>query len=95
MRFIPWRARLAIVVAARVYRSIGRKLARNGFNALAGRTVVHSSIRLLTALWACVAFLKPRIQGWSQYRGHDAGLHTLLPAELPGIDGSDRLLTAD
>lgn len=87
MRFIPWRARLAIVVAARVYRSIGRKLARNHYNALAGRTVVHPAMRVMTALWACVAFMKPRIQGWSRYRGHSAALHALLPAELPGIDG--------
>jgi phytoene synthase len=89
IRFIPWRARMAIVVAARVYRSIGRKLARNHYNALTGRTVVHPARRVLVALWACIAFFKPRIQGWTRYGGHQAHLHALLPWDLPGVDASN------
>jgi 15-cis-phytoene synthase len=38
--YIPARPRLAILVAARLYRGIGRRLARAGGDALRGRTVV-------------------------------------------------------
>ncbi len=40
MRYIPWRARQAILVASRVYRAIGVRLRRNGCDVFAGRTVV-------------------------------------------------------
>ncbi len=40
MRYLPWRARWAIFVAARGYRAIGRKLLAAGGDALAGRTVL-------------------------------------------------------
>ncbi len=57
MRFIPWRARLAILVASRVYRAIGVRLARHGHDALAGRTVVPMGGKLVAALGALVAFV--------------------------------------
>src|SRR5690606_4571262 len=53
MRFIPDRARLAILVASRIYRAIGWRLRRRGGDALAGRTVVPAHEK---AAWVFVAF---------------------------------------
>jgi 15-cis-phytoene synthase len=52
MRFIPWRSRLAIAVAARVYRAIGTELLRRGGDPLQGRVVVPGWRRLLLTLSA-------------------------------------------
>ena len=83
MRFIPWRSRLAIYVASRTYRGIGVKLARNGFNAMAGRTIVpwfekmfwvgHGLISAIRSLFA------------SRYLEHRPTLHEAL-RELPGAN---------
>lgn len=95
MRFIPWRARAAIVVAARVYRAIGVKLRRNGANPMNGRTVLSGLHRAAVAAQAVLRFFLPSIQGWSTYRGHDADLHRLLPAALPGVHRQATSITAD
>jgi 15-cis-phytoene synthase len=59
MRFIPARARLAILVASRVYRAIGVRLLRHhGADALHGRTVVPLSGKLAAAARALVAFVR-------------------------------------
>lgn len=83
MRYIPWRARLAIVVAAQVYRAIGVKLLRDGGDALAGRTVVPLSEKLYWAahgVWLAVVSIPFR------RRPHVAALHRSL-AGLPGVHG--------
>lgn len=55
LRYIPPRQRLAILVAARLYRAIGRRLlARHGGDALHGRTVVPGWWKALRALGAVV-----------------------------------------
>ena len=95
MRFIPWRARAAIVVAARVYRAIGVKLRRNGANPMNGRTVLSGVHRVAVAAVAMLRFFRPSIQGWTTYRGHDADLHRQLPAALPGIHRPATSTTAD
>ncbi|MCB9680044.1 MAG: phytoene/squalene synthase family protein [Alphaproteobacteria bacterium] len=81
MRYIPWRARFAILVAARVYRAIGLRLIAQGGDALAGRTVVPWYGKLAHALRASVAFL-----GLSGRRApHRPALHRALLG-LPGAD---------
>lgn len=56
MRFIPLRARVAILVASRVYREIGvRLLERHGGDPLHGRTVVPLAGKLVAALRAVLA----------------------------------------
>ena len=40
MRFIPWRSKTGNLRRQSDLRGIGVKLARNGFNAMAGRTIV-------------------------------------------------------
>lgn len=84
-RFIPFGPRLAITVAARVYRAIGHKLRRNGADAWAGRTVVGSLHKAWVAASAVVAFFGPRIGGWSSAKAHAPELHVHLDG-LPGVD---------
>lgn len=75
MRFIPLRARLAILVASRVYRAIGVRLLRfHHGDALHGRTVVPLRGKLLGALRALGAACSLSLRG---ARGRDA---TLLQA---------------
>jgi phytoene synthase len=85
MRWIPIRARLAIVVASRVYRAIGQKLRRSGCDAWQGRTVVSSAEKGLWAARAMGAALGPRIAGYGRRCPHDAPLHTALVG-LPGAN---------
>lgn len=74
MAFIPFRARLAILVAARVYRAIGQKLLRDGGDPLRGRTVVPLGEKLVRAIVAILAF--PNVsQGRAKHR---ASLHMPL-----------------
>lgn len=56
LRFIPWRPRLAILIASRVYRAIGVRLIALGGDALAGRTVVPLWRKILVALGATLSF---------------------------------------
>lgn len=83
LRFIPWRSRLAIVVAGRVYRAIGVRLRRRGGDALAGRTVVPA---LEKAWWVAEALVRfGRTLVAPIVKVHDAELHRWLVG-LPGAD---------
>src|SRR5690606_19201731 len=83
LRFIPWRSRLAIVVASRVYRAIGLRLRSRGGDALAGRTVVPGPWK---AVWTAAALLGfARAALWPDVQAHDPALHRDL-AGLPGTD---------
>ncbi len=50
LKYLPFRARLAILIAARVYRQIGLELAKNDFNVWGHRTVVPMRRKLLICL---------------------------------------------
>lgn len=78
LRFIPWRSRFAIFVAARVYRAIGRKLLRQGGDPLQGRTSTTTAEKVWIAVAAAWRF-------WFLPRSgeHDASLHDSLRG-LPG-----------
>ncbi len=84
MRYIPWRSRLAIVVASRVYRRIGVKLARRGHDALAGRTVVGALEKTWVVAQALVAFAWIALRGLAAPRAHEAAQH----ADLRGLPGT-------
>ncbi len=58
LRFIPWRARLAIYVAARVYREIGALAVARQQRALTQRTVVSTSRKLWVTAGAVLAFVR-------------------------------------
>ncbi len=82
LRFIPWRSRLGILVAARVYRAIGRKLLRGGGDPLRGRTVTTTIEKLALAVAAIARFVFLPSSG-----SHDASLHVALVG-LPGCAGA-------
>lgn len=83
MRYIPWRTRVAMIVAARLYRRIGHKLLRNGARFEAGRTVVGPIEKAFTLVGALLACCGPTIAGYGPRRRHERALHTALQG-LPG-----------
>lgn len=83
LRFIPWRSRLAILVASRVYRAIGLRLRSRGGDALAGRTVVPGPWKAVWTAAALLGFARGVI--WPSFESHDPGLHRDI-ADLPGAD---------
>jgi phytoene synthase len=87
MRFIPWRSRLAIVVASRVYRAIGLRLRRRGGDALAGRTVVPPLEKAAWTAAAVLGFVRGAL--WPRREPHDPALHRYI-ADLPGADAGRR-----
>lgn len=80
MRAIPLRTRVAIVVASRVYASIGHLLRRRGGDSLAGRAIVSVPGRVLAVVRALCALPMLSLRA---RRPHDAQLHRHLDG-LPG-----------
>ncbi|MFK7926787.1 MAG: phytoene/squalene synthase family protein [Myxococcota bacterium] len=80
MRWIPWRSRLAIRVASRVYRAIGVKLRSNGGDAWAGRTRVGMWGKVRWTLAALVLTIRSMVRG---HPTHQTELHRNL-RDLPG-----------
>lgn len=80
LRFIPGRGRLAIGIARRVYRAIGRELHQRGGDALAGRTVVSPLRKGVEVALAGVEYWAPR-RPTAAVR-HDTSLHAPLGADL-------------
>lgn len=82
MRFIPGRPRLAIYVAARVYRAIGHRLRRTRQgDALAGRVFVPPFEKALLVCGATVLWLSSLLAGRGP--GHTRSLHRDLDDLLP------------
>lgn len=74
MRFIPWRSRLAIMVASRVYRGIGTVLRRRGGDVFAGRaytTPLHKT-------WLVVVAVASFLGGSASDVRHDGQLHRAI-----------------
>ena len=91
LHHLPVKARAAMLVAARLYRAIGRKLARREYDCWAGRTVVTTAEKAGLTLQALRDVGSGRM---AQRRGktHDATLHLPLaglPATAFGIASSD------
>lgn len=81
MAYIPWRSRLAIYVAASLYRGIGRRLFRAGGDALQGRTILPLWERVSCVALGIFTFFLDTLRS---ARPHDLHLHQPL-AGLPGI----------
>ena len=83
--FLPLRARLAILVAARLYRAIGARVAANGHASWDRRAVVSAPRKVLYALRALVDFaLLQRLH--RRDAAHDASLQVALRPAI-GRDG--------
>ena len=78
---IPFRPRLAILVAAKVYQAIGKKIRRNDYNVLAGRTFLGSGEKLWVTAKALFGVLHPNFWTGNQHR---KSLHQGLRG-LPGV----------
>lgn len=80
MRYLPARARWAILVASRLYRGIGRRLRRRQqSNPLAGRAVVpwFAKVGLVasaTASWFRVTLFPPKTRPMLPYRDYPVGV---------------------
>jgi phytoene synthase len=86
MPHIPFRSRVAVLAASRLYRQIGRVLLARGADPLEGRTVVGwfgKAAALLAALGA--AWFDPVATGRRRV-AHDAGLHAALHGFF-GVNG--------
>lgn len=91
LRYIPARPRWAILVASRVYRQIGRRLARvHHADPLHGRTVVPGIEKLGAAAVALALGSSPRVLGWRTPRPRDRALHRGLGG-LPGAEAPRQL----
>ncbi|MCA9618385.1 MAG: phytoene/squalene synthase family protein [Myxococcales bacterium] len=83
MRYIPRRPRLAIFVAARVYRAIGRRLLRrHGGNPLFGRCVVPPLSKLVQVIAAAGRWIQSLGRAPS---AHDPALHAPLRGLAPSL----------
>ena len=71
--YLPFRARLSIAVAGRVYRKIGIKLMKNGINWHQGRVITSKAEKLLASLQAVTTVLLA-----SRKVAHNAELHQPL-----------------
>jgi 15-cis-phytoene synthase len=83
MRYIPARSRMAIVVAAKVYRAIGVTLRKRGCDALAGRAFVPRIEKAGWTLRALGHMARPHLIGLTPPARHDRALHSAL-AGMPG-----------
>jgi len=77
MGYLPGRARFAILVAARVYRQIGHKIAQQGFATWRGRASVSGPEKLMVASRAALSFVLNG-QLHQQDSAHDPRLHQAL-----------------
>ncbi len=84
-RFIPWRERLAIAVAARVYRGIGLKVLKDPGQVMSKRVYLTKWEKIY---WTLVGlkdfFVSLRQSGVGQARAHQQHLHKTL-RNLPGV----------
>ena len=78
MAAIPWRPRMAIMAASRVYRAIGFAIARQRFDVTRGRAHVSASRK---AMWVTRALWASAFAPFLTHPPHDGRLH----APLSGI----------
>ncbi len=83
MHYIPVRARMAILVASRVYRAIGVRLRRNRCDAMAGRTVVSRPEKTWWVMVAIAAWTIISLFGGGASE-HDRTLHRSIE-DLSGV----------
>ncbi|XGC81216.1 phytoene/squalene synthase family protein [Bdellovibrio bacteriovorus] len=50
LKYLPWRARLAVSIASHIYQHIGTKIRKKGPNALNSRTIVSTSEKICLAV---------------------------------------------
>ncbi|MET3109373.1 phytoene synthase [Oxalobacteraceae bacterium GrIS 2.11] len=77
LSYLPLRPRLSILVAARIYREIGKELEKQNYEYWHQRIVVRTTRKVIVTLRALLwAFSSP--QFWRHPLAHDARLHSAL-----------------
>lgn len=84
LAYIPFRPRLAILIASSLYRAIGLKLLMDDCLVLKGRTYLNKKEKLINTIWALKGIFKPSF--WIKGE-HDLRLHKLLKG-LPGVEST-------
>ena len=85
LRFLPWRAAWAVLVAAFVYREIGRQVLAKGPGSDLSRVVVGRGKKMFLFLQASVQLMKWRLVGYGPDRmeslkGQTNGINNILPS---------------
>ena len=84
LAFLPLRSRIAILVASRVYRAIGRKIAKDPHLIWQGRTFVSSRRKAIQSAGAvCELIVKPSLRSFEPKALHEDELHTALRDLVP------------
>lgn len=78
---IPWRSRIAIVIALRLYRQIGVQLVKNGSQWWKGRTIVKNHNKFLLTIYSMGAVVPKKVPPHNLY----------LHEKLHGLDGVHEL----
>lgn len=81
MCYIPFRARFVIVLAARLYQSIGKKIRSNDYNVLSGRTFLNITEKIIVSFKVIFEFLFIFMK---KNTNHQKNLHLALKG-LPGV----------
>lgn len=79
--FLPLGARIAIFIAGRVYRRIGLKIKKNGFDVWSQRTIVLFPTKVIMTILIMIS-LPFRGYFWGYRKVHDTSLHAHL-TDLP------------
>ncbi|MEO0337308.1 MAG: phytoene/squalene synthase family protein, partial [Pseudomonadota bacterium] len=82
LAFIPFRPRFVILLAGEVYRHIGVKIRRNGYDVLSGRTYLSMTEKFVVAFKTVFKMATPKF--WVS-RAHVASLHVPIQS-LPGAN---------
>ncbi|WP_397389968.1 phytoene/squalene synthase family protein [Polynucleobacter sp.] len=82
LSYLPLEARLSILVAARVYREIGRELKNQNYEYWHRRIVVSTPRKIIVTLQALASSLS-RFNFWRPPKRHDAHLHRALLSQSP------------
>lgn len=75
---IPFKSRLGICIALKLYRKIGRKLLRRGANPMLGRTQLNGIEKILGILAGLKLFLNPKVLGLIPAKRHKEHLHIAI-----------------
>ena len=77
LSYLPFRARLSILVAARVYREIGKELEKQDYEYWHRRIIVRTPRKLLVTLTAVLSAVTS-LRFWRHPAAHDSSLHKAI-----------------
>jgi len=82
---LPFRSRVSILVAAKLYQAIGNQIQQKPFQALTMKVFVPKRLKLLLSIKVCFRALFD-LRFWSYQSTHQTSLHQLI-TKLPFCDG--------